>query len=313
MKTFPDIDILTEYLSSMMPKSEMSIEIISRKEFYEASTFPVEIVKCKTAGGRTIDLFCKYLGGMGPNNYGHRGGVEYEANIYENVLNKTPCSKIKYYGQCRLAGGTEFLLVLEYLGETLQMKYSVDPDATLKASEWIGKFHHANEGNVPTLVHVYDRTYYLGWSERFRNLTSMQYEKFPWLERLSDYFDDTISLMIEGPLTIIHGEYYPKNILLKKGIIYPVDWESGAIAPGEIDLASLIEGWDKESAFPIIKKYKESRWPDGIVPIKEFEKRLLMSQIYFNFWWWPEKADNMNFDSEAFQKLFEMSKVAGVV
>ena len=46
--------------------------------------------------------------------------------------------------------------------------------------------------------------------------------------------------------TVIHGEFYPKNVLIHDGIVCPIDWESTAISVGEIDLAALTENWSEE-------------------------------------------------------------------
>ena len=313
MKTYPDTVILTQCITDMLPKEDAPIKIVSRHEFIYSSTFPVEIVTCKTVRGEQLSLFCKYLGGKRPNNYGHHGGVEYEAKIYEGILDKTSCSTIRYYGQCNIPGSSETLMVLEYIGATYRMNKTIEPEPLPVAAKWIGIFHHLNEGNAPAFVTVYDRSYYSGWSSRFRNLTSRHYEKYPWIERISNFFDDNMDSMLSGDLTIIHGEYYPHNVLMKNGIIYPIDWESAAIAPGEIDLASLTEKWESDIANRAIEAYKKNRWPNGIMPVNEFEKRFLLSKLYFIFRWWSEFGMNSDFTkSEPYQRLLLLSQRAGV-
>lgn len=52
--------------------------------------------------------------------------------------------------------------------------------------------------------------------------------------------------MLESPRVIIHGEYYPVNVLFSDEIVLPVDWESTAVAMGEKDSASLSEAWPIE-------------------------------------------------------------------
>ena len=59
--------------------------------------------------------------------------------------------------------------------------------------------------------------------------------------------DEFIAQLLAAPRTMIHGEFYPGNILYEKGRICPVDWESAAIAAGELDLAALTEGWQPAS------------------------------------------------------------------
>ena len=308
MNIFPDTGTLIHYLSAMLGRREDQIDIICRKHFYESSTFPVEIVSCQIDGGKMIDLFCKYLGGMGPNNNGHRGGVEYEAKIYSDILEKISLSKTKYYGQCQLDNG-DTLLVLEYLGENLRMFYSKDPDVLLKAAEWIGSFHKIYEDKAPAFVKRYDQSYYIIWSKHFENSMYAYLNEYAWLKAVINFYNDNVGILTSAQQTIIHGEYYPKNILQKQGTIYPVDWESAAVAPGEIDLASLLEGLDMETAARVKGVYKKARWPLQMDSVNDFEQRLLMAQIYFHFWEWPEMSDKLSITtSEGFKQLYQLFK-----
>jgi hypothetical protein len=309
MKTFPDTHILTQHLSDILPAEYLPIEIVSRVDYIESSTYPVEIVNCKTGSGEQLNLFCKYLGGRGPNNHGHRGGVRYEAKMYERVLVQSPCSKIRYYGQFNTTNDLETALIFEFMGSSLHLNKSMEADPLSKGAEWIGKFHHLQQGNAPAFVTLYDRKYYRGWSDRFRNLVSHQYEQYPWFETVADFFDANIAILLSGNQTIIHGEYYPHNILLKDGITYPVDWESAAVAAGEIDLASLIERWDEDATQLAIETYKKNRW-NGTGPDEAFEKRLLLSQLYFIFRWWSEFGTQK--DPSIFQRLLQLSKKAEI-
>lgn len=46
------------------------------------------------------------------------------------------------------------------------------------------------------------------------------------------------------PRTLVHGEFYPSNVLVAGDRVVPVDWETAAMGPGVIDLAALVTGWD---------------------------------------------------------------------
>ena len=86
------------------------------------------------------------------------------------------------------------------------------------------------------------------------------------------FFKNNLALLISEPQTIIHGEYYPANILIKDGAIYPIDWESAAVGPGEIDLATLIEGWDQKLAEEAKQAYIISKAASGTFSQAVFEK-----------------------------------------
>jgi thiamine kinase-like enzyme len=104
-----------------------------------------------------------------------------------------------------------------------------------------------------------------------------------WLETVCNNFDEVIEALCDTPSTIIHGEYYPKNILLQDGLIYPVDWESTAIGSGEIDLVTLTEGWTPEATQKLELEYQQARWPDG--PPHDFRRSLCAARIYIQFRW----------------------------
>jgi thiamine kinase-like enzyme len=99
----------------------------------------------------------------------------------------------------------------------------------------------------------------------------------------------TIVTLMEPPVVIVHGEYYPENILFFEHTIYPVDWESAAIAIGDIDLASLIEKWPQEIVRDCVGKYQSTRWPQG--PPAGFEQKLDTAQLYWLFRWLGDRPD----------------------
>jgi thiamine kinase-like enzyme len=165
------------------------------------------------------------------------------------------------------------------------------------AARWIGQFHAATEtrlqkANLPFL-RTYDAAYYLGWSQRTLHYAGGLRQRFPWLEPLCERFKEAVTTLLIAPPTVIHGEYYPKNILYREGKIYPIDWESAAIAAGEIDLASLVEGWPEEIAHQCRLQYRQARWPAGAPG--DIERTLCAAQMYLHFRWLgdrPETATN---------------------
>jgi hypothetical protein len=72
-------------------------------------------------------------------------------------------------------------------------------------------------------------------------------------------------------------------------MIYPVDWESAAVAVGEIDLAALTEGWPQAFVQQCELEYQRARWPDG--PSTCFERRLAAARLYLQFRWLGSETD----------------------
>jgi thiamine kinase-like enzyme len=113
--------------------------------------------------------------------------------------------------------------------------------------------------------------------------------------------------------TVIHGEFYPKNVLFHDGTIYPVDWESAAIGAAEIDLAALIEGWPAETVQACTQEYKGARWPTG-VPV-DFERRLAGARLYLQFRWLGDQPDWTVAESSLwrFEQLHSIGEQLGLI
>jgi hypothetical protein len=315
MNTLPDTATLSQQLSALLTNGSQQgqFEILSRKPFINTSTFPVEIITCRLNNGRIINLFCKYLAGTIRNDFEHRGGVKYESRIYDEVLKNTALSQPKYYGSCFFVDDNETLLALEYLEDSIRLAHAEDSDVLLKdAAYWIGSLHKFWENKVPDFVTVYDESYYSKWADEVKKVVPEFKKEYPWLIDVHDFFRDNIKFLIRSPQTTIHGEYYPKNILVKNNLIYPIDWESVASAHGEIDLASLIEGWEEPVAHNSINAYKIAR---GITEdeANDFENRLYLSQIYFHFRWMTEFVGKWVNKPGEFALLYDVAKKAGCI
>ena len=242
--------------------------------------------------GDTVNLFVKYLADGGANNFGHRGGLLYEADFYKDVLSTLPISQIKYYGTCKL--GDDSIMVLDFLEDSLRFAKSKDRHSLEKAASWLGKFHSFKHDKVPGYITRYDEAYYNVWLNKFIKIADPLSEEFPILREVITCFSENSWMLTEGPNTFIHGEYYSRNVLYKDGTIYPVDWESAGWASGEIDLASLIEQWDQVTISNAKAAYITARWPEGDFSLVDFEKRLILCKMYFFFRWCPFRLDEIN-------------------
>ena len=290
---FPETRKLTPKLESFVNRvhAPHSMETILRRKLYDyRSTSPVEIISFRLNNGEIKYLFCKYSGNHTQYSNGHRGGVEYETTIYKNILSKIPLQSALFYGIYR-EKSKDTILVIDYLKGSKLLKDAHTLQNFAKAAAWIGGLHKMYESNPPKGIKLYDNEYYLIWLKAVENMLEKLSRMHQWLPSVCSYFRENLHLLSGSAQTFIHGEYYTKNILVKKGAIYPIDWESAAIGPGEIDLASLVEDWDEERKNIALEKYIQARWPDGNFNETEFEKRMLMVKIYFFLRWTGEYDD----------------------
>lgn len=266
------------------------VTIVNRRRLVEEGSFASEVVRCQLGNGSRLELVCKYTaklwGPPGEESWGHRRGVLHEARVYHNVLQPTGLTMPRFFGACRDRTTGARWLVIQYLKGGVRVNQSSDPAAMGLAARWIGRFHaltawRARRHAFPFLK-TFDAPYYRGWVRRTLEFAGRWHERFPWLTTLGDRFDGWAPLLASNR-SVIHGEYYGRNVLFLRGAIYPVDWESAAVAAGEIDLAALLEGWPARTVAQCLREYKRARWPTGAPA--DFDRRLDAARVFNVFRW----------------------------
>lgn len=296
----PDLKTLTQKLNAAfndpLPPGD-KVAITARESNPHTSTYPSEILTCQLADGSEKRFLCKYSNGHSHYAYGHRGGLAYEAKVYRNVLQTSSVSIPAFYGLHKDEITNQTWIIIEYIDNSVQVRYSQDRnlDRTLmvEAAHWLGRFHKVNESRLSPdsipFLHRHDADYYLGWADRTSRFAGPLHQGFPWLATLCTRFEEVVEILLEPPAIIVHGEYYPNNILFRQGTIYPVDWESTAVAIGEIDFASLTEHWPSAVVERCKAEYLSARWL-GATPA-DFEKKLDVAKLYWRFRWLGERPD----------------------
>jgi hypothetical protein len=311
---YPDtrdlIDVLTRVYSPNAPHGA-SVVILDRHE-YKGSTFPVEIVSCLLPDGGRVQLFCKYESGRSHTGHGHRRGVSYEADVYENVLSGLRSSAPAYFGRHRdRATGDTWLFIEALEGKSIANTHRPDSILALRqAAGWIGRLHRECESRVPEFQSItrYEAGYYRGFVDRALAFSRTRGDDAALLA-VCHRADEFIDHLVTAQPTLIHGEFYPGNVLCEKDRICPVDWESTAVAPGELDLASLTEGWPPPFVAECEREYAQARWPDGVPA--PFQRTLCAARLYWAFRWLgdkPERFDRPRKSGSALARLFEQAE-----
>ena len=113
-------------------------------------------------------------------------------------------------------------------------------------------------------------------------------------KRISEQASRRLDLLCASARTLIHGEFYPRNILLDDGRVYPVDWETASIGPGALDLASLIEGWPKPVREDCERAYTKARWPSDVPA--DFTAELTAAHLYWQLVWLQRRLTQSSAD-----------------
>jgi len=243
------------------------VTVVDRRSNPLSSTFPSEIVRC-VAPEATADLLLKYDLPWTDDVYGLRIGPRYEAIVYEAVVAPSGLPAPRAYGAFGDPISGADWLAIEYLADGVRLGEAPLPAALVAAAEWAGAFHRLHEDPGPqadAALNGFGRPRYAGCAERTLEHSEELLERYPWLPALCGAFGGLTDEHLPVS-TVIHGEFYPKNVLVRDGRVHPVDWERAALAAGEIDLAALVEGWRPEAARLAAAAYVRARWPDGAPP-----------------------------------------------
>ncbi len=144
--------------------------------------------------------------------------------------------------------GRNWILLKKVRG--MELWQVAEVEAWAEAARWASRLHSHFAAQPPLSAHLlrYDLEYFRIWPTRAMRLHAE-------LAGIVGRYQRVLDLLGELPMTLIHGEYYPSNILVSDGIIVPIDWEMAGIGPGVIDLAALVTGWGHSEIATIIEAY----------------------------------------------------------
>lgn len=292
----PPLEQLQAVLRSVLARTlehGAALRILERAPLDHGSSAACEIVSCAGVPGLSPRIFCKFGQPADECAYGHRGGTAREAIVYGEVLAPLEVSRPRFYGSYLNPETGQTWVFLEYLDGATRLTKSPDPAALPGAAGWLGAFQARAEARLqsgfrPALGN-YDQQYFTGWLERAQRFLNRPGGPLAWLEQAGTCYRKAIEVLLEEPATVVHGEFYPKNILWGNGAAAPVDWESTVVGKGEIDLAALLEGWNEAVIERCLSAYTRARWPGGAPP--SFARALAAARFYLAFRWLGDRPE----------------------
>ncbi len=321
----PTTESLTRGLTVMLCDSlqkDGEVAILDREPNVYASTFPSETVTCDFSDKRGIQLFCKYGTSYVSVISGHRRGVPYEVEIYSKVLSMRKGSTSSFYGSYTDETTGITWLVTEYCQKSVRLDLIPQADAPQSmeaAARWLGKFHAENEvvaSNSPTsFLNIYDVDHLLLWKSKLMLIQEHFKQTFPWLTDLFEHFVAFLISFMPSTPTVVHGEFYPSNILNHDGQVKVVDWESAGTGTGEMDLVALTQAWPEHIVHRCESVYQEARWPHD--QPAHFDKILIAARLYFHFkqlfYWIEFQPDRPIRETWLFQELHVAGQRLGLL
>jgi len=261
--------------------------VLERRRNPRASTFPSEFVRCRLPDGRRLELCCKYGGNAIDGCHGHRGDAAYEAAVYRLLMRRRLAGVPRLHGTFAEPSARRTCLVLDRVPGVRINDLADQAPAMRAAAAWAGRLHAANpvadarDAGMSLIRHT--RDYYLGWVRRTIEFACPLHARYPWLPALERHADALAAPLLAAPRVLIHGEYYPHNVLVNGEAVFALDWQSTAFAAGELDLAALTERWPADVADACAREYRDARWPAGAPA--SFGTVLEAARIHWLFRW----------------------------
>jgi hypothetical protein len=294
------------------------VRIVRRTANAYATSSPSEIVTCLLAGGAKLRVLCKYDVAIKHSSETHRGGVQYEAMVYRDVLANCKSTAPSFYGTFAHPAEGNLCLVIEYVESAFRLSQMSAADGLPLVASWLGAFHRENETAIPLLaqrgeLRRYDADYYFAWANRALEMACLFDYSYSWLPMVRDAFAQLIPLLVGTGITIVHGELYPSNVLINRRGVFPVDWESSAIATGALDVATAVEGWPEEEVREFEVVYRRARWPNEPIPSRD--ETLDAARLYWLLRWLGDRAEWARDDrpERRFESLKQLGLQRGII
>jgi hypothetical protein len=243
-----------------------SVVRMFRRPWEYATSAPLELITILTGEGREHDFVLKHMGPRHLSEQVRRAKPSFvvdwrrEIEVYRRLMAPMRIGPTLIGSKIAPETDTYWLLLEHVPGPRL---FEVGEHAAWAATAyWLGAFH----GRTDTIANaaVRDgaglidchRDWYRAWIDRAllffgTDGPSRSRHDGKALRWLAERYDTVIDHLLSLPSTLIHGEFYPTNVIITgdgDGLLpCPIDWETASVGPGVLDLAALTAGeWREE-------------------------------------------------------------------
>jgi Phosphotransferase enzyme family len=277
--------------AAIVGRGRTAIVSLDRRPSPYTSSFALEEIDVVFADGSEAALVMKDLSPDAMDADARRARPAFlseprrEIQTYRHILPHAPAGTAACYGVATggaargatrgAAGGaaSRYRLLLERV-DGHELRHVGAFSMWKRTAQWIARFHASvPPANLDRLARrakliVYDEAFYWQWLERAREFARRSRrpaagEARRILDRIARGYAPVVGRLAAMPRTVIHGEFYPCNILIRgrgpHARVCPVDWELAAVGPGPIDLAALMTGWDQRAQRALMRAYRPGR------------------------------------------------------
>jgi hypothetical protein len=291
------------------------VESLARRESAYASSFGLEELDVTLSGHGTVALVFKRLGTDAVTDAARGVKPPFLANplrepaVYRSILGNFGWGTPICYGTvCDPSAGRYWLFLERVRGDEL---YQVgDIEHWNAVAGWLALFHTRFAGTVREWSeHVplisWDANALDVWPERARlNMQGSPLERR--FVHIRDRYGRVVERLLAGLPTILHGDFYPANVLVSQTPsrvrVCVLDWELAGSGPGLLDLAALVSGnWAPFLRREIALSYRAALPAENRVSEPQFLEALEYARLHVAVQWvgwaagWKPPA-NQSFD-----------------
>ena len=217
-----------------------------------------------------------------------------EIQTYMEILEPHRVGAPKFYGAFTDQTEGRYLLLIERVAGRPLWQVG-EFETWRRTARWLAEMHGRLSSLVgqvadPACLLRYDAAFYRLWPDRARQTVGRRARDLSGstlaaFDRLAGRYDRVVERLLSLPVTFIHGEFYPSNVLIEgegeAARVRPVDWETAAVAPGLMDLADLSSGkWTAEQREDLAGAYREA-----LPPSEGFEEALNCCRLHRAVQW----------------------------
>lgn len=290
------------------------IQTVEGETCVHESSFHAEHLRIRFKNGDSVPVFFKDLN---PQNQiaparkvrNNSLGPSYqELRVYRRILSRVNLGTPQLYSvRWEPARGT-YWLFLEDIGGA-RLRDSRNYKRWVPAAQWAARFHARTRSLPPSATRflpVYDGRHFRRCAEKVRSiLPGLQPQDLQLVEAGLAHYANRLEWFAALPRTIIHGQYFGKNIMLRPlNHIQPlavIDWETAALGPGTYDLCSISSGrWTERQRFAMWRAYFDEycteaklarNWQEFCEEAREMELYQALEWLA----WWRNRSVSHNF------------------
>jgi hypothetical protein len=236
------------------------------------------------------------------------GPSYHELRVYRKILSQIDLGTPQLYAVRWEPHRGIYWLFLEDVGDS-RLRDSRNYERWVPAARWAARFHAATlrlPKSQLSFLREYDGPHYRACAEKVRAiLPELEARDQSLVRRALQRYTDHIDWYESLPRTVIHGQFFGKNIMLRcnsgDNTLAVIDWETAALGPGGYDLVSVSSGrWTREQRQAMWRVYfdqyeAETRvsrsWEDFCQEIRELELYQALEWLA----WWRNRSVSHNF------------------